>query len=1179
MKLSKLAALVGVGGLIASLIVISQLPASAQEQVVFTSDFEDGTTEGWFGRGSATVTVSDAQANTGDASLLVADRADTWQGPGRDMRDVLLPGATYQIEAFVRLADAASGTVHMTVQRTPTGGDTAFERVASDVAVTDSEWTRVAGSYVFSSEENDELQLYLESPDPTVSFYLDSVTITGTDLPDQVLAATDFEDGTTQGWGPRGDEVAVAATQDDAHSGEWSLVTTGRTAGWNGPSFDLTPFVEAGETYSFSLFLKLTPGQDPATMRVSLQADADGESTFTNLTPNTEVTADDWVEFSGTFTAAEADAYQLYAETDSDTLLQDFYLDDFTFSGLAPPEIEDLPPLFEELADHFPVGVAIDQRETIGPSAELLTRHFNQITAENDMKPEEIQPEEGVFTFEDGDALVEFADQHGLRVYGHTLIWHSQVPDWFFEDEDGNPLSGDNPEHRQLLLDRMETHIATIAEHYGDRMWAWDVVNEAIDESQADGLRRSPWYNIIGPDYLDHAFRFARQYFGPDVKLYLNDFNTEFPAKREAMFNVVSGMLDRGVPIDGVGHQLHLSLSRPVSGVDDTIERFRELPVEQAVTELDVAISLSTNESLPAPPPERLVQQGYYYRDLFEVLRSHSDVLTSVTSWGLHDGRSWLRRDDRQHEAPLIFSDRLQAKPAYYGIVDPEQLPHFPQTLEVPAGTAEVDGEVELLWDLVPGTEVATGSGTTFQVRWDEANLYVLVEVADETADAGDVIDLYVDDANAKAGDYQPGDAHYMIERDGSVNGDATAVVVETDAGYRAEVALPLLTPGTEGREVGFDVRVTDEASGNRLSWSDQSHEQDTDTSRWGTLTLIEQVRHVDIPYATTTPTVDGQIDPIWATAPTVRTEVTVEGDPDGAKGDFRLLWDEQRLYVLAEVADPQLDAGSSNPWEQDSIEIFVDPNNTKSGAFKLEDGQYRINFENHQTINGALDVIGDNLTSAAEVVDGGYLIEASVELDGMEPQPGSFIGLELQVNDGTDGVRTAVHTWHDPTGQSFQDTSRWGVARFVEAEAPACDQTITGQRVGGLVVSEGTVCVDGAKLIGPVTVKAGASLQMTDSQVIGPFHVTGADVVQVHDSRFTGPVTISGVTGELDLSGNHVTGPVTVTNNTTGSTPIVVSANQVIGPLFCSGNEPPPVNLGSPNTVIGPKAGQCTGL
>src|SRR5690606_32992933 len=117
-------------------------------------------------------------------------------------------------------------------------------------------------------------------------------------------------------------------------------------------------------------------------------------------------------------------------------------------------------------------------------------------------------------------------------------------------------------------------------------------------------------------------------------------------------------------PVDGVGHQLHLSLNRPVSLVDQTITKFRELGVLQAVTELDVAISASSQEQLPAPPPDRVIRQGYYYRDLFEILRNHSDVLESVTVWGLHDGRSWLRDREipRPHEAPLFFDDRLQAK-------------------------------------------------------------------------------------------------------------------------------------------------------------------------------------------------------------------------------------------------------------------------------------------------------------------------------------------------------------------------------------------------------------------------------------------------------------------------------------------------------------------------------------
>lgn len=1182
MKRNRIAATISVGGLLAALLTIAPLQASAQEPVsVLSNDFEDATTQGWFGRGAAQVVASDAAANSGTYSLLTTGRADTWQGPGLDVLPILQPGVPYQINASVRLVDAPSANLHLTVQRTPTGGDTAFERVASSVTVTDGGWTQIGGAYSFTSEANDELQLYLESDDPAVSFYLDDVTITTTESPGEVVAATDFEDGTQQGWGPRGDATA-APTQDDAFAGGWSLLTTGRTETWNGPSFTLTNLVEPGTTYGFTLWLKLAPGEEPAELRVSAQTDADGTSSFQNLTPNTEVTADDWVEFTGTFTpAGPADAYHLYAESASS--LASFYLDEFVLTGQAPPEIEDIPGLRDVLADHFPMGVAIDSRETAGASAELLNRHFNQITAENHMKPEAIQPTEGEFTFEAADQLVAFADANNLRVYGHTLLWHSQTPDWFFQDANGDPLTGDDPADRDLLLSRMEAHIQAIADHYGDRMWAWDVVNEAIDSGQPDGLRRSLWYEIIGPDYLAHAFQFAREAFGPDVKLFLNDFNTEFPDKREAMFEVVEGLLADGVPIDGVGHQLHLNLVRPPSLVDDTLTRFEELPVIQAVTELDVAIQESANESFPAPPEDRVVRQGYYFRDLFDILRAHSDVLESVTAWGLHDGRSWLRDREtpRPWEAPLFFDDRLQSKPAYWGVVDPDQLPHFPQGLNVAGGTVTVDGEREVEWQLLKPTVLRAGEGgaadTGFQLRWDADHLYVLVEVADAMVDAGDVVEFYVDDTNAKAGEYQAGDAHYLIGRDGSTTGDpAASAVTATADGYQVEAALPLATPGELGRDVGFDIRITDGQTGERVSWSDQSHEQDTDTSRWGTLSLIEAVDHVEIPHTTGTLAVDGEIEAAWDTAATVRTDVLVEGSADGAKADVRLLWDEQRLYVLAEVTDPQLDAGSSNPWEQDSVEIFVDPANAKNGPFLREDGQYRINFENAQSISGELDAIGENLNSAAAVTETGYLIEATVELP-TAPSVGSFIGLELQVNDGTDGVRTAVHTWHDPTGQSFQNTTRWGVARLVEAPL-VCDRTIDGVHRGPLTASDTLCLAEGASVRGPIVVQPGGSLVATGARVTGPIHATGADTVRLVDNTLIGPVSITGTTGELVFAGNTVRGPVYLADNAT-SAPIIVSANTIVGLLACAGNQPVPTHDGAANQVLGLKSGQCRSL
>src|SRR5690606_17113744 len=142
---------------------------------------------------------------------------------------------------------------------------------------------------------------------------------------------------------------------------------------------------------------------------------AEADSTFTTVAPDTTVTADEWVQFTGGWTPSpDAIAIHVYAESAS--ALVDFHLDDFEMTVPAPPDIEDIPPLKDVLADHFPIGAAIDLRETVGPSAELLTKHFNAITAENDMKPAEIQPTEGQFTFEDADALVEFAEANNLRV-------------------------------------------------------------------------------------------------------------------------------------------------------------------------------------------------------------------------------------------------------------------------------------------------------------------------------------------------------------------------------------------------------------------------------------------------------------------------------------------------------------------------------------------------------------------------------------------------------------------------------------------------------------------------------------------------------------------------------------------------------------------------------------------
>lgn len=494
---------------------------------------------------------------------------------------------------------------------------------------------------------------------------------------DDLLLSTDFSSGTTEGWTGRG--AATVAVTSEQPLLDPCLKIEGRTATWNGAAIDITAHIEVGVRYRLKVFLRLPEGETAADLRTSVQRDTAGASSYDTVKWNTAVTDTAWVEFSGTYSISQAaDRLQFYVE--SATSLTPILLDAFTLTRIAEPEIEDLMPLKDFLADDFPIGCAVEPLEVVGKPAELLAKHFAQVTTGNQMKPDAIQPSEGVFDFTGADQIVDFAEANGMKVWGHTLLWHNQTPAWWFLDVDGEPLQNTR-EHQRLILRRLETHVNALAEHYGDRVWAWDVVNEVVDPEESDGLRHSRWYEIFGgPKYIEKAFKIARKAFPRKVKLFINDYNTEFPDKREAMYNLVQRLKCEGVPVDGVGHQAHVDYRRPVALLAESIDLFKELRVLQAVTELDVSVSDDMYESLPATPPERLIAQGRYYQELFAMLRERADDLESVTMWGLYDAVSWLRTCpvSRPHEAPLFFDDRLQAKAAYWGVVDPTKLEPMP---------------------------------------------------------------------------------------------------------------------------------------------------------------------------------------------------------------------------------------------------------------------------------------------------------------------------------------------------------------------------------------------------------------------------------------------------------------------------------------------------------------------
>nr|6FHE_A Chain A, Synthetic construct [synthetic construct] len=331
----------------------------------------------------------------------------------------------------------------------------------------------------------------------------------------------------------------------------------------------------------------------------------------------------------------------------------------------------DIPDLYSVFKDYFPIGVAVDpsRLNDTDPHAQLTAKHFNMLTAENAMKPESLEPEEGRYNFEDADRIVAFAEKHGMKMRGHTLVWHQQVPDWFFLDENGNPMVDEtDPKNREAnreeLRQRMENHIKTVAGRYKGKIYAWDVVNEVFND---DGtLRNSAWYQIIGPDYIEEALRAAHE-ADPNAKLFINDYNIEnwSHAKTQAMYNMVRDFKERGVPVDGVGMQGHISLYYPsLEEIEKALKAFAALGVEIMITELDVNTQGDVS-------PDALQEQAERMRDLFELFKKHSDKITGVTFWGVADDQSWKNNFPvpGRTNAPLLFDRNYQPKPAFWAIV------------------------------------------------------------------------------------------------------------------------------------------------------------------------------------------------------------------------------------------------------------------------------------------------------------------------------------------------------------------------------------------------------------------------------------------------------------------------------------------------------------------------------
>lgn len=332
--------------------------------------------------------------------------------------------------------------------------------------------------------------------------------------------------------------------------------------------------------------------------------------------------------------------------------------------------IQDIPSLKEVYRDYFPIGAAVSvDAISKSPDKELIAKHFNVLTPENAMKFQPIHPEDGVYNFEHADRIVEFAQQNGMRVVGHTLIWHQQTPEWVFKDANGNLVS------REVLLERMEEHIKTVVGHYRGKVYGWDVVNEAIADSPPYDLRDTMWRRIIGDDYIEWAFKFAHE-ADPEAELYYNDYNTETPGKREAIYNLVKGLKEKGIRIDAVGMQSHINIYYPsIQEVENSIKKFSSLGIKVNISELDMDLYKwgDREDRYRGGVSDDILQlQADRYGELFGLYRRYKDVIGRVTFWGYYDGGSWLNNFPVKGRTnyPLLFDRQFKPKPAFWSVVN-----------------------------------------------------------------------------------------------------------------------------------------------------------------------------------------------------------------------------------------------------------------------------------------------------------------------------------------------------------------------------------------------------------------------------------------------------------------------------------------------------------------------------
>ncbi|MBK1877740.1 endo-1,4-beta-xylanase [Pelagicoccus mobilis] len=356
-------------------------------------------------------------------------------------------------------------------------------------------------------------------------------------------------------------------------------------------------------------------------------------------------------------------------------------------TGCQETDENDPPSLHEAFEGKFLIGGTLSDsmlENASDPGFAIVSKHFNSLSPENCMKWGNMNPLLDQYEWELSDRFVEYGHNFGQEMVGHVLFWHSQTPDWVFEDENGAPLS------KEALLERMRERARLMAKRWGDRIKIWDVVNESIE---GDGSwRKSKYQQILGDEFTELAFRIAMEELPTDAILLYNDYGMTDPGRRDAVVAMIQDFKSKGIRIDGVGMQGHWEMSYPaLSEIEDSLTAFAATGVKVHITELDLDllgrgkffganVDIERLKADPATnpypdgnlPPSEEKRFAERYAEIFDVLLKHHEKIDRVTFWGVSDLTTWLNGfpvEGRTNFA-LLFDRQFKPKPAFYRVLE-----------------------------------------------------------------------------------------------------------------------------------------------------------------------------------------------------------------------------------------------------------------------------------------------------------------------------------------------------------------------------------------------------------------------------------------------------------------------------------------------------------------------------